>query len=106
MSWRGVAFVGVACVALLVATGCRNNLFDGQSDLVVVNASACEVTVTVDGWEACTVRPQGSKTVDNVGSGRHVFEAKDGAGRLIERRYVDLRHGEDYYWHLESCTPR
>ena len=90
---------------MLAGAGCHNNLFDGKSDLVVVNASGCEITVTVDGWEACTVRPQGSKTVDNVGSGRHVFEAKDDLGRLVERRYVDLRHGEDYYWHLDACTP-
>ncbi|MFI5168120.1 MAG: hypothetical protein ACHQQS_16050 [Thermoanaerobaculales bacterium] len=105
MNWLRTVAVGVGCCALFVVAGCHDNLFDGQSDLVVVNASQCEVTVTVDGWEACSVRPQASKTVDNVGSGRHVLEAKDDRGRLIERRYVDLRHGEDYYWHLEACSP-
>ncbi len=86
--------------------GCRDRLFEHESDIVVVNQSSCTLTVFVDGWEAFTFGHDSSRTVDNVGSGRHVLEAKDEAGRLVERRYIELRSGEDYYWRLEACLPR
>jgi hypothetical protein len=96
----------VGVFALLAVAGCHDHLFDSQSDLVVMNDSQCEVTVSVDGWEACTVGRKASRTVDSIGAGRHVLEAKDNLGRLIERRYVDLRRGEDYYWYIDSCPPQ
>jgi len=95
--------IPLAALAVSLGAGCRDRLFDSQSDVVVFNESSCVVTISVDGWEACTVHPDASRTVDNVGSGRHVLEAKDDLGRLVERRYVDLRRGEDYYWRLDSC---
>jgi hypothetical protein len=92
---------------LVVSTGgCRGHLFEHESDIVVVNQSSCTLTVFVDGWEAFTVRNESTRTVDNVGSGRHVLEAKDDLGRLVARRYVELHGGEDYYWRLEACPPR
>ena len=91
---------------LLAVGGCREHLFGVQSDVVVANLSSCRLTVYVDGWEAFTVGLDSSRTVDNVGSGRHVLEAKDGLGRLVERRYIELRSGEDYYWRIEACPPR
>jgi hypothetical protein len=90
----------------VAAGGCRDRLFEPQSDIVVVNQSRCTLTVFVDGWEAFTVRNDSTRTVDNVGSGRHVLEAKDDLGRLVERRYIELHSGEDYYWRLEACPPR
>lgn len=91
---------------LLAAGGCREHLFGVQSDVVVANLSSCRLTVYVDGWEAFTVGQDSSRTVDNVGSGRHVLEAKDELGRLVERRYIELRSGEDYYWRIDACPPR
>ena len=91
---------------LLTAGGCREHLFGVQSDVVVANLSSCRLTVYVDGWEAFTVGQDLSRTVDNVGSGRHVLEAKDELGRLVERRYIELRGGEDYYWRIDACPPR
>jgi hypothetical protein len=91
---------------VVVAGGCRDHLFEHESDIVVVNQSRCTLTVFVDGWEAFTVRNDSTRTVDNVGSGRHVLEAKDDLGRLVERRYIELHSGEDYYWRLEACPPR
>jgi hypothetical protein len=35
-----------------------------------------------------------------------VLEAKDEFGRLVERRYIELRSGEDYYWRIDACPPR
>ena len=61
--------------------------------------------VSVDGWEATSVEANQSRTVDNVGAGRHVLEVKDSAGRPIERRYVELAGGEDYHWRIETCSP-
>lgn len=87
------------------AGGCRDHMFEHESGIVVVNQSSCTLTVFVDGWEAFTVRKDSSRTVDSVGSGRHVLEAKDELGRLVERRYIELHSGEDYYWRLEACAP-
>lgn len=91
---------------LVAAGGCRGEQFGAQSDVVVANSSSCNVTVYVDGWEAFTVAQDSGRTVDNVGSGRHVLEAKDEFGRLVERRYIELRGGEDYYWRIDACPPR
>lgn len=90
----------------LAAGGCREHLFGVQSDVVVANQSSCTLTISVDGWEAFTVGRDDTRTVDGVGSGRHVLEAKDEIGRLVERRYVDLRSGEDFYWRIDACPPR
>jgi hypothetical protein len=90
---------------LLAAAGCRDHLFGNETDVVVVNDSQCDLTVSVDGWEAFTIRGGSTQTVDNVGSGRHVLEVKDKMDRLVERRYVELHDGEDYYWRLQSCSP-
>ncbi len=97
--------IALLVAALVVgATGCRDRLFGNETDVVVLNESHCDLTVFVDGWEAFTIRHGANQTVDNVGSGRHILEAKDEMQQLIERRYVDLHEGEDYYWRLESCT--
>jgi hypothetical protein len=90
---------------MVVAVGCREHLFGVQSDVVVANLSSCKLTVYVDGWEAFTVGRDSSRTVDNVGSGRHVLEVKDELGRLVERRYIELRSGEDYVWRIDACPP-
>jgi hypothetical protein len=89
---------------LLAAAGCRDRLFGNETNVVVVNDSQCNLTVSVDGWEATTIPHGSTETVDNVGSGRHVLEAKDQMDRLVERRYVELHSGEDYYWRLEGCS--
>ena len=99
-----LALVLTSVVAL--ATGCLGHELEGESNLVVVNAGQCAVTVSVDGWDATSVRPSESRTVDNIGAGRHVLEIKDESGRLIDRRYVDLAGGEDYRWRVETCSPR
>jgi hypothetical protein len=91
---------------LLAVSGCRERLFGHASNVVVLNESHCSVTVFVDGWKAFTVRDDSTRIIDNVGSGRHVLEAKDDLGRLVERRYIELQSGEDYYWRITSCPPR
>ncbi|MDD5564929.1 MAG: hypothetical protein PHQ91_14535 [Thermoanaerobaculaceae bacterium] len=91
---------------VLAVGGCRQHAWDGECDAVVLNTSQCAVTVFVDGWEAVTVEPDRTRTVDNIGSGRHILESKDPTGRLLERRYIELRGGEDYYWHIDSCAPQ
>lgn len=101
--------VGPAALLLalaLVAGACRDRLLEAQANVVVANLSGCSVTVYVDGWEACRVDQGASRTVDNVGSGRHVLEARDDLGRLVERRYVEMGGGDEFYWRIESCTPR
>ncbi len=90
---------------LAAAPACQMHDMRGQTNLVVLNESECTLTISVDGWEATTIEPNQIRTVDTVGAGRHVLEAKDDLGRLIERRYVELSFGEDYHWRLESCPP-
>jgi hypothetical protein len=95
--------VAVLCMALLaVVGGCRNDL-DGQCDLYIQNHSRCDIIVFVDGWEAAHVAASSTRTVDDIGDGRHVLEAKDKDGRLLERRNIDIDRGEDYYWRLDGC---
>ncbi len=106
MRWRPRLALAVWPLVLLAVAGCRPHALEGECDLVVLDTSQCSVTVFVDGWEAVTVEPNGTRTVDNIGSGRHVLESKDPTGRLLERRYIELRRGEDYYWHVESCAAR
>ncbi len=78
-------------------------MFDAESDLVVLNDSVCEVVIYVDGREAFPIDPGSDRTLDDIGSGRHVFEALDARGNVIERRSVDLAAGEDFYWILDDC---
>jgi hypothetical protein len=93
-------------LSVVAASGCRERFLGRSSNVVVLNESQCSLTVFVDGWEALTVRHGSTRLIDNVGSGRHVLEAKDGVGHLVERRYIELRGGEDYYWRIETCPPR
>ena len=98
----GLCFL-ILPVTLAVA-GCHDRLFGDGSDVVVMNASSCNLTVSIDGWEAFTVSSGSTRSVDNVGSGRHVLEAKDHMGRLVERRYVEISRGEDFNWSITSCS--
>ena len=96
-----LVLAGLCACFLLLA--CSEDMFDAESDLVVLNDSVCEVVVYVDGREAFTVKPGSDRTLDDVGNGRHVFEALDARGNVIERRSVDLAPGEDFYWILNDC---
>jgi hypothetical protein len=113
LSWAdiGVARVRV-CLALLLlslllaAGGCSEHLFGVQSDVVFANLSSCRLIVNLDGWEAFTLGHDSRRAVDNVDSGRHVPEANDEAGHLVERRYIELRSGEEHYWRIDAWPPR
>jgi hypothetical protein len=95
-------FLVVLCAALLLPA-CSEDMFDAESDLVVLNDSLCEVVVYVDGREAFVVKPGSDRTLDDIGNGRHVLEALDGRGSVVERRSVELAGGEDFYWILDDC---
>lgn len=96
--------MGVTIAALaLLSWACQERPLGHGSGVVVMNASHCELTVSIDGWEAGTIPSGASGEVDNVGAGRHVLEAKDRAGRLVERRYVEIGTGEDFTWSIKSC---
>lgn len=96
-----LALVGV--LACLLTPACSEDMFDAESDLVVLNDSVCDVVVYVDGREAFSVRPGSDRTLDDIGPGRHVLEALDRQGSVIERRSVELAGGEDFYWILSDC---
>ncbi|MGE5235483.1 MAG: hypothetical protein ACM3O7_03925 [Acidobacteriota bacterium] len=89
-------------LALFLAAGCNSHLWTGETDLIAINASAAPLTVFVDGREAFTLDGRTARTLDAVGAGKHVLEAFDPSGRLAERKVVDLRAGENYYWHLST----
>jgi hypothetical protein len=90
------------CISFLLPA-CSEDMFDAESDLVVLNDSVCDVVVYVDGREAFAVEPGSDRTLDDIGNGRHVLEALDHQGSLIERRSVELAGGEDFYWILDDC---
>jgi hypothetical protein len=102
MKRLGIA-LGLSLLLLALLPGCHGQEGDDtECDFVVLNDSHTDLKVLVDGWDAGTVREDGVRTVDDVGAGRHVLEAVDPAGHVVERRYVDLARGEDFTWRLES----
>lgn len=100
---RGVRVCLLAVVLLVPLAGCSDHFWDEECDVVVSNSSSCRLHILVDGWDAFTIKVDDTRTVDDVGAGRHTLEALDEDNRLVERRNIDLDHGEDYYWHIESC---
>lgn len=97
----GLSLLLAAVVVLVPA--CNEDMFDAECDLVVLNDSVCTLTVYVDGREAFNVRGGSDRTLDDIGTGRHVIEALDEHNGLVERRTIDLSTGEDYYWILDDC---
>lgn len=94
----------LALVLLVVGlSACSEDMFDSECDLVVINDSVCDLSIYVDGREAFVVRGGSDRTLDDIGTGRHVLEALDEHDSLIERRTVELTTGEDYYWPLDDC---
>jgi len=93
----------VATLLLASCLACSEDLFDAESDLVVLNESSCDLVIFVDGREAFTVREGSDRSLDDIGGGRHVLEALDTHGTLVERRAIELTGGEDYYLILENC---
>lgn len=101
-SRRALCALGVLLLVVLLAS-CSEDMFDAECDLVVLNDSACDLTIFVDGREAFTVRAGSDRTLDDIGAGRHVLEALDPQHNLVERRSIELATGEDYYWILDDC---
>jgi hypothetical protein len=101
MPLRQVAALLILGVVLV--PGCGEDPTDDESDLAVVNDSACDLVVYVDGREALPVAAGSDATLDDIGSGRHVVEALDQRGRMVERRSIELAAGEDFYWTLDDC---
>ncbi|MBI4916752.1 MAG: hypothetical protein HY825_12965 [Acidobacteria bacterium] len=96
----------LASLGVLVALslGCGTNGWDEENDLVVINDTRCNLRVFVDGHEAFVVRDHTAKSLEDIGDGRHVLEALDEDGVLVERRSIRLDQGEDYYWRIGSCS--
>jgi hypothetical protein len=87
----------------LALPACKDDLLDSECNLVVLNESRCNLSIYVDGQEAFAVRASSDRTLDEVGPGRHVLEALDPQGRLVQRRVIQLATGEDFYWTLDRC---
>ncbi len=96
-------FAALILAAVVVLSACSDDPVDKESDLAVVNDSACDLVVYVDGREALPVAAGSDATLNDIGSGRHVVEALDSRGRLVQRRSIELAVGEDFYWTLDDC---
>ncbi len=103
MRARRPVVVSLLLAATLLLPSCTEEMFDAENDLVVLNDSACDIHVYVDGREAFTIKAGSDRTLDDIGTGRHVLEALDTHGSLVERRSIELAGGEDYYWILTDC---
>ncbi len=101
MPLRQIAALVLAGVVVLPA--CSEDPVDNESDLAVVNDSACDLIIYLDGREALPVAAGSDATLDDIGSGRHVVEALDQRGQLVQRRAIELAPGEDFYWTLDDC---
>jgi hypothetical protein len=93
----------LALFLVLALPACKEDLLDSECNLVVLNESRCNLSIYVDGQEAFAVRAGSDRTLDEVGPGRHVLEALDPQGRLVQRRVVELATGEDFFWTLNHC---
>jgi hypothetical protein len=89
---------------LVVAAACNRSLPEAACDLLVVNDIACTIVVFVDGRRAFAVAPRSERTLEDVGTGRHVLEATNSRGDLIERRPIELALGEDFVWTITRCA--
>jgi hypothetical protein len=98
--WRVALLLGVV---VLATPTCTQDAPDSQCDLVVLNHSRCRLSIYVDGRPAFAVLAGAERTVDDIGAGRHVVEALDADGRLVQRRTFELASGEDFYWTLDTC---
>ena len=96
----------LTCALLFGLSSCSDDVFDSESDLVVLNDSECRISIVVDGREAFVLTPGSDRTLDDIGPGRHVLEATKPDGTVLERRSVELSTGEDFYWFLDSCAPK
>jgi hypothetical protein len=103
MRVRRLRFRLLALFLVLALPACKEDLLDSECNLVVLNESRCNLSIYVDGQEAFTVRAGADRTLDEVGPGRHVLEALDPQGRLVQRRVIELGTGEDFYWTLDHC---
>lgn len=102
--FRAPALRLALAVALFASlAGCSDGLVNAECDLVVINDSACDIHVFVNGREAFTVKSNTDRTLDDIGPGRHVLEALDHRGNLIRRRTIELAPGEDFFWILDDC---
>ena len=102
MNRRALLLVSLAC-PLLLAWGCEHHRWDDQSDLIVINGTGCDLTIFVDSHEVFVVRDHSTKSLEDIGEGRHDVEARDERGQLVERRTIHLDEGEDYYWRIDHC---
>jgi hypothetical protein len=103
MHFRGPRSRVLILVLALALPACSQDLLESECNLVVLNQSSCSLSVYVDGQEAFAVRAGSDGTLDDIGPGRHVLEAMDPQGRLVQRRAIELATGEDFYWTLDRC---
>jgi hypothetical protein len=103
MHLRGPRSRVLILVLALALPACSQDLLESECNLVVLNQSSCSLSVYVDGQEAFAVRAGSDGTLDDIGPGRHVLEAMDPQGRLVQRRAIELATGEDFYWTLDRC---
>jgi len=91
--------------AVLVAgVACDRSLPEAACDLLVVNDTTCTIVVFVDGRRAFALAPRSDRTLEDVGNGRHVLEATNSRGDLIERQPIELAVGEDFVWTITHCA--
>lgn len=90
-------------LAVLLLASCGSDLLDDKSDLIVVNEGPCDVTVLVDGQEILTVEAGSDRAFSDIGYGRHVIEAVNTRGEVVERKVVDLAPAEDFYFVVNDC---
>jgi hypothetical protein len=102
---RGAAATAglILTAIVVVATACGRDAPDTSCDLLVVNDTECTVVVFVDGARAFAVGPHSDRSLEEIGRGRHVLEATNSRGDLIERRLIDLSAGEDFVWTISHC---
>ena len=62
---RFASLVAVLVLAISLSA-CNDHFWDEECDIVVINGSSCRLRILVDGWEAFIIRPDDTRTVDDV----------------------------------------
>jgi len=90
-------------LVMVLLTSCGRELPEDTNDLIVVNEGPCDLTIYVDGREVFEVEAGTDRALADIGQGRHIFEAVNSRGEVVERKMVDLPPAEDFYLVLDHC---
>lgn len=84
-SWGAVALIALAGILTLLGANCKSNSSaeTGLASILVTNKCGLRIEVYLDGTIYLTLDDLANGTIDNVGVGTHLLEAKKAEGGMV-----------------------